>query len=201
MDSAGSSAQLPSRDSGFSLLLTMWLQGASLAEAEHYYRKRGFLKAASFSCQRWASAAALCSRRIHATPLRWQVWVRWSLCSESRNLFCAPCKIAAPLACLLANGFSPLPSGAGTAESKLWGCCIMHTDYLFAFPTRLRKLINFRWTKADSKPAEICNKSLKWKYNSTYNSGKMPFDICRWARIPLRVHWCWTTVQIQKQIH
>lgn len=72
-----------------------------------------------------------------------------------------PCKIAAPVACLLANGFSPLPSGAGTAESKLWDCCTVHIDYLFAFPTRLRKLINFRWTKADSKPAEICNKSLK----------------------------------------
>lgn len=70
----------------------------------------------------------------------------------------------------------------------------MHLDYPFAFPIRLRKLINFRWTKADSKPAEICNKSLKWKYNSTYNSGKMPFDVCRWAQIQLWVHGCWTTV-------
>lgn len=116
-------------------------------------------------------------------------------CALRAEIYFAPLvKLLPPLPVCLLNGFSPLPSGAGTAESKLWDCYIMYIDYLFTFPTRLRKLINFRWTKADSKPAEICNKSLKWKYNSMYNSGKMPFDICRWAKIPLQVHGCWTTV-------
>lgn len=59
-------------------------------------------------------------------------------------------------ACVL-NGFHPTIR-SDTTENKGWGLFI---GYLFVFPVRLGKLIYFGWTKADSKLAEICNKSLK----------------------------------------
>lgn len=140
--------------------------------------------------QQWLRAPGAFMLPCYSDRFEWD-----GACALRAEIYFAPLvKLLPPLPVYLLNGFSLLPSGASTAESKLWDCCIMHIDYLFAFPTRLRKLINFRWTKADSKPAAICNKSLKWKNNSTYNSGKMPFDICRWAKIPLQVPGCWTTV-------
>lgn len=114
--------------------------GTEHAKAEHYYGKRAFFEATLFSCQGSTPAATLCSKRIHATLLQWQVWVRWSLCSQSRNLPLV--KLLPPFPVCLLNGFSLLPSGAGTAEYKLWDCCIMHIDGLLTFPIRLRKLIN-----------------------------------------------------------
>lgn len=137
----------------------------------------------------------LCAPGTFAPP-RYSDRFEWDeACALRAEIYFVPLvKLLPPLPVCSLNGFSPLSSGAGTTESKLWDCCITHIDHLFTFPTRVRRLINFRWTKADSKPAEICNKSLKWKYNSTYKGGKMPFDIHRWAKIPLQVHRHWTTV-------
>lgn len=127
--------------------------------------------------QQWLCAPGIFTPPSYSDRFEWD-----GACALRAEIYFVPLVKLLPLlpVCSL-NGFSPLSSGAGTAKSKLWDCCIMHIDYLFTFPTRLGKLINFRWTKADSKPAETCNKSLKWKYNSIYSSGKMPFDICRWA--------------------
>lgn len=163
----------------FLLLLAMWLWMPSEPRLSIIVGKEAFSKLHRFlvrgeNQQRFSAPGVFMLPR-YSDRFQWE-----GVCALRAEIYFAPfVKLLPPLLVCLLNGFPPLPPGASMAESKLWDCCIMHIDYLFAFPTKLRKLINFRWTKADSKPTEICNKSLKWKYNSIYNSGKMPFDICR----------------------
>lgn len=114
-----------------------------------------------------------CAPGTFPCPLQPQVSVRWSRAQRAEICF-------APLVKLLPLGlpaffmvFHPSIRSRYSSEQTL-GLLLTHIDYLLIFPTRLRKLINFRWTKADSKPAEICNKSLKWNIISHTIMTKCP---------------------------
>lgn len=179
MNSGGSVAHLPLCDQ--QLFCSCWQCGCGCWASQGWallWEKRFFQSCIVFLSEVSVSSSFLL--QAHSC-CRYSDRFQWEGARGLRpEIYFAPLvKLLPSLLVYLLNGFPPLPPGASMAESKLWDCCIMHIDYLFTFPTRLRKLINFRWTKADSEPAEICNKSLKWKYNSIYNSGKMPFDICR----------------------